>query len=118
MISVSCPIPNCGFKTDKLPPEIVVAILNIHALEHSRPSTPASKGPKLNRPIIDIGVDQETWIAFERRWHTFRTGSCISDEAAPTQLFQCASEALGDLLLRSDPELSSRPVNDVLQGCG
>ena len=115
MVIVSCPITNCGYKTEDLPAEIVIAVLNIHALEHTRPSTPASRGPKLNRPTIDLGVDQETWLAFERRWQTFKTGSGISDDAAPTQLFQCATEALGDLLLRSDPELSSMPVNEVLQ---
>ena len=31
-----------------------------------------------------------------------------------TQLFQCASEALGDNLLKTDPNITSRPVNDVM----
>ena len=113
MVIVSCPL--CTFKTEDLSGDIVVAILNIHALEHSRPTTNISRGPKLNRPSIDVGVDQETWMAFERRWKTFRIGSQISEDAAPTQLFQCATETLGDLLLRSDPDLSARPVQDVLQ---
>ena len=115
MVVVSCPTPGCDYKTEDLTSEVVVALLNIHALVHSSPAPTASRGPKLTRPTIDVGIDQETWMAFERRWNTFKTGSQISEEAAPTQLFQCASEALGDLLLRSDPELTSRSVQEVLR---
>ena len=115
MVVVACPAPGCTYRTDDLPAEIVVSLLNIHALEHSRPQVHASRGPKLNRPTIDVGVDEETWNAFLRRWETFKIGSDISDEAAPTQLFQCTSEALGDLLLKSDPLLTTRPMKDVLK---
>ena len=115
MVIVSCPASGCSFRTDDLPPEIVVSLLNIHALEHSRPQIQASRGPKLNRPTIDVGVDEETWNAFVRRWETFKLGSDISDDVAPTQLFQCTSEALGDLLLKSDPKLTTRPIKDVLK---
>ena len=114
MVIVSCPAPGCTYKTEDLPAEVVVPLLNIHALEHSRPSITASKGPKLRRPIIDIGVDEETWNAFIRRWETFRIGSDISDTAAPMQLFQCASEALGNLLLKSDPMLTTKSMKDLL----
>ncbi len=71
-------------------------------------------GPKLDRPRIDIGVEQENWNTFVRRWETFRIGSKINDESAPTQLFQCASEALGDILLKADPNITSRPVEEVM----
>ena len=115
MVVVACPISGCTYKTDDLPAEIIGPLLNCHALEHSRPQIHASRGPKLNRPTIDIGVDEETWNAFFRRWETFKLGSDISDEAASTQLFQCTSEALGDLLLKSDPRLTTRPLKDVLK---
>ena len=114
MVVVTCPIRDCGFKTDDLPDGIVVSLLNLHALEHSRPTNTASRGPKLNRPTIDVGVDEETWNAFFRRWETFRVGSDISDAAAPTQLFQCASEGLGDLLLKSDPSLHTKDLEHVV----
>ena len=114
MVIVACPSPGCTYQTEDLPAEVIVSLLNIHALEHSRPQIHASKGPKLDRPIIDVGVDEETWNSFVRRWETFKLGSDISDNSAPTQLFQCASEALGDLLLKSDPKLTTRPTQDVL----
>ena len=114
MVVVTCPIQGCEYKTDDLPAEIVVPLLNIHALEHSRPTNTASRGPKLNRPLIDMGVDEETWNAFIRRWETFRVGSDISDAAAPTQFFQCASEGLGDLLLKSDPSFHTKGLDHVI----
>ena len=115
MVVVACPASGCEFRTEDLPAEVVVPILNIHALEHSRLPAPASTGPKLNRPNIDMGVDEETWNAFLRRWETFKLGSGISEDAAPTQLFQCASEALGDLLLKADPRLTTRSTEDVIK---
>ena len=115
MVIVSCPAPECDYKTEDVPPEIIGQLLSLHALKHSQPQIPTSRGPKLTRPTIDVGVDLETWNAFVRRWDTFRLGSDISDSAVPVQLFQCASEALGDILLKSDPQLTTKPVKDVLK---
>ena len=114
MVIVACPATGCSYKTADLPPEVIAPLLQIHAQEHTRAPVTASKGPKLNRPVIDVGVVEETWNAFIRRWDTFRQGSDISEAAAPTQLFQCASEPLGDLLLKSDPALMSRSTREVL----
>ena len=113
MVVIACPIPSCTYQTTDEEPTVVSALLNIHALSHAQATAP-SKGPKLNRPQIDIGVDQETWNAFIRRWEAFKIGSNINDTVAPTQLFQCASEALGDLLLKVDPSITSRSVATVL----
>ena len=111
---VTCSITGCSYKTEDVPPEVLSSLLNLHALEHSRPPITASRGPKLNRPTIDVGIDEETWNAFVRRWETFKIGSDISDIAAPMQLFQCASELLGDLLLKSDPMLPTKSTKTVL----
>ena len=114
MPAVSCPAPGCTYKTPDEDASVVVVLLQIHASTSHQSST-ASSGPKLNRPHIDVGVEQETWNTFVRRWEAFRSGSKISDDAASTQLFQCASEALGDILLKSDPGVTSRPVDEVLK---
>ena len=115
MVVVKCSYHGCTYQTDDLPSELLVPLLQIHALEHSQPQIPASQGPKLNRPTVDVGIDEETWNAFVRRWDTFKLGSNISDQAAPTQLFQCTSDALGDLLLKSDPSLTTRSTAEVLK---
>ena len=80
MVIVRCPAPGCTYCTDDLPPEVVVPLLNIHAIVHSKaPAISGSKGPKLDRPSVDLGINEETWNNFIRRWKTFRLGSGIDD---------------------------------------
>ena len=109
----------CQYQTDDLPTEIVVPLLQIHTLEHKQQhevaQPRASTAPKLSRPVIDVGVNQEAWLTFTRRWETYRIGSSITDGIAAIQLFQCASESLGDLLLKSDPKLMLRSEEEVLR---
>ena len=51
---------------------------------------------------------------FTRRWDVFRTGSGIDDESAPSQLFQCAENELGDSLLKANPHAASNTLQDLL----
>lgn len=111
---VKCPIPGCTYEADAEDTQIVVTLLNIHALTHKQPAhNPAPPQPKLDRPKIDIGVEEEVWNGFVRRWEAFKVGSGISDVTASMQLFQCATEALGDLILKADPNIQSKPVEEV-----
>ena len=116
---ISCPLPDCSYITDEVEPIVAAALLNIHVIQHQTASTPASstpqpRGPKLERPRVDLGIDEETWNTFIRRWDTFRLGSDIDDTSAPRQLFHCTSEALGDLILKSDPTIITKSVMDVI----
>ena len=45
---------------------------------------------------------------------SFSTSSGISHESASSQLFQCATNILGDNLLQSDAEIVSKPVQELL----
>ena len=116
MVVLECPAPGCTYKTADLKEETSLQLLSLHALAHAQTPTPSSfPGPKLNRPSIDAGVDEEAWNAFIRRWETFKIGSGISAGAAPSQFFQCTSDNLGDLILKADPEVISKPINDVIE---
>ena len=110
---VKCSIEGCSFETTETDPGVIVALLNLHALSHTQPQKPSQ--PKLDRPRIDIGVEEEVWNGFQRRWEAFKTGSGIVETTAPMQLFQCASEALGDLMLKADHDIQSRSVEDVMK---
>ena len=117
---LECSLPGCDFKTMDGSDAIVVALLTNHNLAHQLPPTSSTcaatcpKGPKLERPRIDMGVENETWNMFERRWDTFYRGSGIDAATASVQLFQCASDALGDALLKVHPTITTLPVDDVL----
>ena len=113
MVVIECPITGCGYSTDDASEAIAIATLNIHALSHQSHATRPS-GPKLERPRIDIGIETETWNNFTRRWDTFYHGSNIDDRSAPRQLLQCASDSLCDMMLKSDPDIATKTLAEVM----
>jgi len=71
MVVLSCPITDCGFKTDDVDLVGAATILSVYAHAHTIPhpnATPVTllSGPKLVRPRILYNV--EVWNAFLRRW--------------------------------------------------
>ena len=122
MVVITCTIPTCDFKTDDVSEALAIAVLANHGLAHqcTLPNTtgpslpPVTRGPKLERPKVNIGVSTEEWNVFTRRWEVFRTGSGIDDESAPSQLFQCAENELGDSLLKANPHAASNTLPDLL----
>ena len=53
------------------------------------------------------------WASQWRRWHVFQSGSKIDDQSAAPHLFQCASDGLGDALLKVDAEITTKSL-DIL----
>ena len=51
---------------------------------------------------------------FTRRWNIFREGSQIAENNASHHLFQCADAALGDSLLKTDPDITKKDINTLL----
>ena len=58
MVVVACLLKGCEFKTQDVQPAVVAVLLQIHATYHTA-SGGAVKGPKLDRPRIDMGADDE-----------------------------------------------------------
>ena len=115
---MDCAYPGCAFQSKDAPEAVACAILQSHAFSHAAPGLnfnhAPSEGPKLTRPSIDEGVSLEAWNVFTRRWQMFRQGSGINETSDTTQLFQCASQSLGDSLLKSDTEIVSKPLQELL----
>ena len=122
MVVIACTIPTCEFKTADVSEAVAIALLANHGLAHQRtlptvaePSLPpVPRGPKLERPKVNIGVSTEEWNVFTRRWEVFRTESGIDEASAPSQLFQCAENELGDSLLKANPDAASSTLPDLL----
>ncbi len=114
---MKCPFPSCEYETGEATESFAVALLNAHALSHqtlhANPNA-MSSGPKLERPTIDIGASTENWNIFTRWWNLYRTGSGFNDTSAPTQLFQCASTELGDMILKSYPTFTELSIDAAL----
>jgi hypothetical protein len=51
---------------------------------------------------------------FTRRWNIFREGSQIAESNASHYLFQCADAALGDSLLKTDPDIIKKDIITLL----
>ena len=89
--------------------------LHVSTCHITAASTEATaKCPKVTRPIVDMGIDQEQWNSFVIRWKQFRLASGIPASTESLQLFHCASEELSNLILRLEPGVTELPVNDVL----
>ena len=121
MVVVTCSVPDCEFQTDDVSEQLAIALLTNHGLAHQTPSpapatnpAPVPLGPKLERPKVDVGITDEQWNIFLRRWEVFRTGSGIDDESAPSQLFQCAGADLGDSLLKTNPNIVTKTLTQIL----
>ena len=117
MIALECPIPGCSYKTPESSETVACALLTAHTPVHTSVSAMATStrnhGPKLDRPKVDVGINQEEWNIFIRRWDAFVIGSGLDPDASSSQLFQCAGEDLGNSLLKSDPDIISRPTSAV-----
>ena len=107
MVVVKCPIRGCEYQTPDLSGDVVSSLLNLHKMEHQQDFGLSNNGVMPNapkyRPRVDWGISQKTWLAFIRRWEAFNTGSNIINQNAGIQLFQCAQDKLGDLILAGDP---------------
>ena len=116
-IELQCPVEGCVYCTPNVSEQVACTLLNTHATVHMKSNTAATgpqRGPKLERPIVDIGVNQEEWNVFQRRWDVFVQGSSLDPAACSTQLFQCAGETLGDSLLKSDPAIVTKSTVELL----
>eukprot|EP00794_Sanderia_malayensis_P015539 gene15539-17124_t len=84
MVIVQCSVPSCTFTTEDVTEALAIALLNNHGLAHQNMSD------------------------------AFRSGSDIDGPSAPPQLFQCAGPALGDSLLKANPQVTSQSLEHLL----
>ena len=111
---ISCPVDGCAYKTEDVGEVIVLKLLEMHMFTHNANQPTRTKGPKLNRPTIDVGASQEAWNSFKRRWETFKQGSGIQDNEASAQLFECATHELSELALRLDQNIAASPPDKIM----
>ena len=63
MVSLACPIPGCTYVTPEMSETVACALLTAHTPVHTAPSLLGSatshSGPKLERPKVDVGLNEE-----------------------------------------------------------
>ncbi|XP_048576277.1 uncharacterized protein LOC125557593 [Nematostella vectensis] len=122
MVVIECTVPDCEFKTTDASEVVAIALLANHNLVHRNeaqpgrlPANTALKGPKLDRPKIDVSVTMEEWNIFTRRWEVIRAGSGIDENSAPSQLFQCAGTELEDSILKANPNAANESLTKLMK---
>ena len=113
MVVIKCPIIGCSYETTDCSEAIACVLLTAHTPQHT--AKPPATGPRLDRPRIDTGITPEEWNIFKLRWDVFVDGSGFDPTASSSQLFQCASEELGNSLLKADPSITSKPTADLMK---
>ena len=116
--------PRCDFKTPEgLAKSIALVVFNAHVTEHMPtpaaaqappPTALAPRGPKLERPKVDLGVSMEEWNVYERRWDAYVLGSGLNAANCASHLFDCAGEELKNIIVKMDPTILSKPTADLL----
>ena len=104
--------------TNDVSEALAIALLANHGLTHQRThrnvSAPTARGPKLERPKVNISVSTEEWNVFTHRWEMFGSGSAIDEALAPAQLFQCTGDELSDSLLKANRQAASNILSQLL----
>ena len=114
MVKLQCPIPGCTYETVDGTEGIAIALLAAHTPVHTSAAATYATGPKLERPRFNASITLEEWNIFQRRWDVFVAGTGIDPTNSSQQLFQCASEELGNSLLKTNPQITFKPVKDVM----
>ena len=121
-ITIKCPVLDCEYETAEVTEVVAIALLNAHVTIHDKaaaavPTMPpiSDRGPKLERPKVDIGISEEEWNMFHRRWELFFHCSGISNDNVMSHLVQCATDTLGDAVLKVRPKITDVPVDECLK---
>ena len=69
MAIIHCTLPICNYATDDVSEALAIALLNNHGYAHTTGHPQATGplrnvGPKLERPLVDAGISEETgtWV--------------------------------------------------------
>ena len=95
MISLLCPIPICPYATPEMPVTVACALLAAQTSVHTSASIAGtakhSASPNLERRKANVGINEEEWIIFSRRWDAFVIRSKnLNPNSCSSPLFQCA----------------------------
>ena len=117
MVVVQCPVTDCNYVTEDVTPELVTALIKLHAVSHEQPvSSTAAKPEKVKRPTVALAGSSEDWQYFITRWNEYKAATKINDEDIVLQLLECCEEPLRkDLTRNAGCSLSGETEQTVLQ---
>ena len=115
MVNVACPIEGCNYETGDYPASIVAALLSAHtAGAHTTAPTTTRRPPKVDRPELSDGTDEEAWNTFVQSWTIFVKANHVEDDELAVQLYSCCRPSLKQKVTAVHPDFLDRGANDLL----
>ena len=117
MPNIDCPINGCTYSTGDVDAAVAAALLMVHNNAHTSTNVAASKqkAPKIQRPSISRGSNEELWNTFQARWKMFKEGTAIKSTEVCQQLFEwCGEELDNDLLRNNNSDTIMNSETDLL----
>ena len=114
-----CPEEDCEWKTRDVPDSMATIQMQHHLTSKHTPGVGAARStsqkvPPISRPALASGIDEEGWKLFETKWNMFKSGASIKDDQVGPQLFNCCTESLQDIIIKSQAEFSSLSEKECL----
>ena len=115
MPAYPCHVTDCPFSTPDVGDAMAAVQMGHHlASEHPPTAAPTHaagatprKGPPITRPTVELGISEEKWDSFTKKWTIFKNGSSIEDTTLGAHLFDCCESPLQDDLLKDCPEFNT-----------
>ena len=95
MVVVQCPVTDCNYVTEDVTPELVTALIKLHAVSHEQPvSSTAVKPEKVKRPTVALAGSSEDWQYFITRWNEYKAATKINNGDIVSQCLGCCEEPI------------------------
>ena len=119
MPELKCPFGGCSTVVCKDDKDIAIALFNAHVSTHNANQSgdrgpSSSKSEKITRPKISQGMMEENWNSFKLH----KMSASLSETDSRLQLIYCCEQSLLEHVLRSDPEIRSKPEKEQLSSIG
>ena len=91
-----------------------VAMIQLHQ-QNVHDSADTRQGPpKMPRPTLTQGINEEDWNEFTRQWELFCKGTSLGPSQTSAQLLACCEATLHNTLFREDPRIADKKTDDIL----
>ena len=118
MPTLQCPFaPQCDVVTENPDKDLAIALFNAHIAFHTAKSASRSgggKSEKLQRPRVNQGMLEEGWSSFLIQWDIYVDGTGLQDGEKAKQLIHCCGQDLLELVLKVEPAIANKSVEDIL----
>ena len=119
MVNVQCPVEGCGYETGEYGQAVVTALLSAHTagthvIAPAPVANPARRPPKVDRPELEDGIEEEAWNGFEQSWTIFVRANAVTADDLAVQLYSCCKPSLKQKVTAVHPDFLDQDADNLL----